>query len=253
LTQALRAELLKLRTARLPWGVLTIALALAGAHAVLFDSNAGGTGHTSIESLATHTGQSQAITMPVEVLLFATVLGVIVASGEFRHGTATTTYLAIPNRIRVLGAKSFAAATVGALFGLIGSVFTTAIGLSFTVAGGHDILLSNATITRYVGGATMAAATLAVAGVALGSLIRSQVAATIAVFVWAFVVEQTIGGLYESAERYLPYKAAASLAGARLEAGARALPFIAAAALVVAVAALLSLIAARTSVKADVT
>src|SRR5437879_11775576 len=106
MSRSLRCELLKLRTARLPWGLFGIAVALAGVHAALFDSNAGGTGHTAIDSLATQTGQSQAITIPGEMLLFATVLGVIVASGEFRHGTATNTYLATPNRVREIGRAS---------------------------------------------------------------------------------------------------------------------------------------------------
>ena len=252
MSRALRSELLKLRTARLPWGLLAIAATLASVHAVLFDSNAGGTGHTAIDSLATQTGQSQAITIPAEVLLFATVLGVIVASGEFRHGTATNTYLAIPNRVRVLGAKAVAAATVGAVLGLASAALTTAIGLSFTAAG-HNILLSTATIIRYAAGATIAAALLAAAGVGLGSLVRSQVAAIIAVFVWGLVIEQTVGGLYEATQRYLPYTAAASLAGAKLEAGTAALPFATATALVAAVAAGISLLAARTTVNADVT
>jgi ABC-2 type transport system permease protein len=253
MSRALRSELLKLRTARLPWGLLAIAAALACVHTVLFDSNAGGTGHTAIDSLATLTGQSQAITIPGEVLLFATVLGVIVASGEFRHGTATNTYLATPNRVRVLGAKAVAAATVGAVLGLATAALTTAIGLSFTAAGGHDILLSTATIIRYVAGATIAAALLAAAGVGLGSLVRSQVAAIIAVFVWGLVIEQTIGGVYDAAQRYLPYAAAASLAGTQLEGGTTALPFAAAVTLVAAVAACIALIAARTTLNADVT
>jgi ABC-2 type transport system permease protein len=250
---AIRTELLKLRTARLPWGLLAVALALTAVHAVLFDSNAGGTGHTAIKSLATHTGQSQAISIPAEVLLFATALGVIVASGEFRHSTATSTYLAIPDRVRVLVAKAIAAASVGLLFGLAAATVATGIGLSFTTAHGYDVVLSAATIARYAAGATISAALLAAAGVGLGSLVRSQVAAIIALFVWGFVIEQTIGGVYDAAERYLPYRAAASLAGAELGAGTTPLPFVAATALVAAVAALISIIAARTTLNADIT
>jgi ABC-2 type transport system permease protein len=251
--RAIRTELLKLRTARLPWGLLAVALGLAAVHAVLFDSNAGGTGHTAIRSLATQVGQTQAVAIPAEVLLFATALGVIVASGEFRHSTATTTYLAIPDRIRVLAAKAIAASIVGLLFGLAGAAVTTGIGLSFITAGGHPLLLSAATIGRYVAGAAIGAALLAAAGVGLGSLIRSQVAAIIAVFVWGFVVEQTVGTVYDSAQRYLPFTAAGALAGARLEAGDSPLPFAAAAVLIAVVAALISLIAARTTVNADIT
>ena len=76
---------------------------------------------------------------------------------------------------------------------------------------------------------------------------------TFAVFVWGLVIEQTVGGLYEATQRYLPYTAAASLAGAKLEAGTAALPFGTAAALVAAVAAGISLLAARTTLNADVT
>src|SRR6266511_274026 len=215
--RAIRAELLKLRTARLPWGLLGVSVVLAGVHALLFDSNAGGTGHTAIKSLATQAGQTQAVTIPGEVLLFAAALGVIVASGEFRHNTATGTYLAIPDRARVLGAKAIAASGVGLVFGLAGAAVATAV------------------------------------GVGLGSLIRSQVGAIIAVFVWGLVIEQTVGSVYDAAQRYLPFTAAASLAGAKLEAGATPLPFAAATALVAAVAALVSLIAARTTLNADVT
>jgi ABC-2 type transport system permease protein len=249
----LRAELLKLRTARLPWGLLAVAVVLTAVHSVLFDSNAGGTGHTAIKSLATQTGQSQAITIPGEVLLFATALGVIVASGEFRHRTATSTYLAIPDRVRVLGAKAIAASGFGLLFGLAGAAVTTGIGVSFIAGGGHDVVLGAGTIARYAAGATVGAALLVAAGVGVGSLIRSQVGAIITVFVWGFIIEQTIGGLYDSAQRYLPYTAAGALAGAKLGSETTPLPFAAAAALVAGVAVLVSLVAARTTLNADVT
>ena len=53
---AIRSELLKLRTARLPWGLLAATVGLATVHNVLFDSNAGGTGHASIPPLSTYSG-----------------------------------------------------------------------------------------------------------------------------------------------------------------------------------------------------
>ena len=48
--RALRSEVWKLRTARLPWGLLGVTIALTLLHQLLFDSNAGGTGHASIAS-----------------------------------------------------------------------------------------------------------------------------------------------------------------------------------------------------------
>jgi ABC-2 type transport system permease protein len=249
---ASRAELLKVRTARLPWGLLLIALGLTTLHSVLFDSNAGGTGHTAIKSLATYAGQNQAVAIPSEVLLIATILGVVLASGEFRHRTATATYLATPNRLLVLGAKAFAAAATGALFGLVTSLLATGIGISFIAARGHHGLLSVATISRYTSGSIIACALLAAAGVALGSIIRSQVGAIISVFVWAFVLEQSIGGLYSAVQRYLPYTAAAALAGTADRGTSPPLPFVAGVALVAGVGLLLTGIAASTTLTNDI-
>jgi ABC-type transport system involved in multi-copper enzyme maturation permease subunit len=251
--RAIAAELLKLRTARLPWGLLALAVGLTAVHNVLYDSNAGGSGHASIPSLASYAGQSQAVGVPAEVLLLATVLGIIVASGEFRHKTATGTYLAVPGRARVLAAKTIAAAATGLLFGLAGAAAATVIGLSFITGHGHHVLLSSATITRYAVGATLGSALLAAAGVALGSLIRSQIAAIITIFVWGFVIENSVGSVYNAAQRYLPYTAAASLGGTNLAGGTTPLPFAAVAALDAAVAALIAVTAWRITLNADVT
>jgi hypothetical protein len=251
--RAVRTELLKLGTARLPWGLLALTVGLATFHNVLFDSNAGGTGHASIPRLSTYSGQSRAIGIPGELLVLATVVGIIVASGEFRHKTATTTYLAIPDRVQVLGAKTVAAGGIGMLLGLAGAAATTIVGLSFTAAGGHHLLLGAGTIARAVVGATLASALLAGIGVALGTLIRAQIGAIIAIFVWGFVIEQAVGGIYNSAQRYLPYTAAASMAGAKLGDAPTPLPFAAATTLLAVVAVLTALIAIRTSLNADIT
>jgi ABC-2 type transport system permease protein len=253
MTSAIRAELLKLRTARLPWSLLALTVGLTSLERLLFDSNAGGTGHMSIPSLATYAGQSQAINITGELLLLSTVVGIVIASGEFRHRTATSTYLATPNRTQVLAAKAVAAATIGLLFGLAGAAAATGIGLAFVAGGGHHLLRSTATVARDAAGATLGAALLGVAGVAIGSLIRSQVGAIIAIFVWAFVIEQSVGGIYNSAQRYLPYTAAGAMAGTKLGSEKTPLPFAAAIALLAAAALLIMVIATQTTLDADIT
>jgi len=251
--RAIRSELLKLRTARLPWGLLGLVVGLCAIHNILFDSNAGGTGHTSIPSLSTYAGQSQAVGVPGELLLISMVLGVIVASGEFRHRSATLTYLAIPGRATVLVAKMVAASTLGLVFGLVGSAVTTIVGLSSASSEGHHLLLSAATIFRFAAGASFGSALLAAVGVALGSIIRSQVGAIITVFVWGFVIEQMIGGVDNAAQRYLPDTAAAAMAGVKLGSATATLPFAVAASLVATVAITLSLVASSTTLKSDIT
>jgi hypothetical protein len=252
-TRALRSELWKLRTARLPWGLLGVTTALTLLHQLLFDSNAGGTGHASIPSLATRAGQSQAITVPAEVLLLATVIGITIAAGEFRHRTATATYLVNPNRAQVLGAKLGAAVAIGLVGGLLGALTATGVGLAFVAGSGDALVLGAATIFRYAVGSAIGAAVLAAGGVAVGTLIRSQVGAIITIFVWAFVIEQSVGGVYGVVQRYLPYTAAAALAGSTLGDAKSPLPFGLALILLTAVVAGLAGVAARTTLVADVT
>jgi hypothetical protein len=123
--------------------------------------------------------------------------------------------------------------------------------------------LNTGTLIGHVAGAMLGAALLAVLGVGLGSLVRSQLATVIGVFVWAIVIESLIGGLYTSIRPYLPYTAATTMAGAKLGnaafgpahglAGGGPLPFIAAAAIIAAIAAAVSILAAQTTVRRDIT
>jgi ABC-type transport system involved in multi-copper enzyme maturation permease subunit len=190
-------------------------------------------------------------------MIIACVLGVTVSSGEFRHQTATLTYLEFPRRSRVLVAKLIAAALVGLVFGTVGSAVTTGIGLAFVAGHGEPIALVGTTIARYAAGAVLGAALLAAVGVALGTLVRAQLGAVIGVFAWAFIV----GDLFNTVGPYLPFTAATTLAGSRLGGGgfgysgsssATALPFAAAALLVAGLAIVLSLIASRTSLRHDI-
>ena len=109
----------------------------------------------------------------------------------------------------------------------------------------------------------MGAALLAALGVAVGSLVRSQLATVIGIFVWAIIIESVIGGLYTSVRPYLPYTAATTLAGAKLGGaafgpahglnGGGPLPFAAAAALIAVIATATALIASRTTLRRDIT
>ena len=250
--RSVRTELLKLRTIRLPLGLLATAAGLTALVTILGAARAGGSGHMAPPPLNTAAGLEAMLSRSGFGMLLATVFGVTVASGEFRHGTATATYLAAPNRVRVLIAKAVAAAGVGLLFGLVAAGLTTGISLAFVAAKGYDVALAWGTIARFGAGAILGAGLLAAAGVGLGSLLRGQLAAIVTVFAWGLVIEQVIGGLFDSAQPYLPYTAATTMAGATLGGGTSPLPFAAAAALVAGTAALLSAVAARTTVPADI-
>jgi ABC-2 type transport system permease protein len=258
-TPAIRAELLKLRTTRLVLGIFGVAAGLTILGAVVSAVRAGGTGSNAIPSLSTETGLRTIVSFTGFGLLMALILGITVASGEFRHRTATDTYLDEPNRSRVLIAKAIAAANAGAVLGLATSAIATGVGLAFATGKGYDVALSAGTIARFAAGATLGCALLAAIGVGLGSLLRSQLAAIITAFVWALAAEQIAGGISDSLAAYLPITAASTMAGATstgamppIPSGLDPLPFGAVAALLAAAAALIAFVAARSAVQQDI-
>jgi ABC-2 type transport system permease protein len=262
MTLLVRVELVKLRTVRVTYGLFLTVAALTGLFAVIESSIAGKTGTYAVASLKTAAGQTTVTTLTSWSMILAAVLGLIVASGEFRHASATLTYLAMPDRKRVLLAKLLAAALVGALFGLVAAAVSTGVGLAFAAGHGAHIVLGAATILGHAAGAMLGAALLAMIGVGLGSLIRSQLVGIITIFIWALVVESLIGGLFTSVRPYLPYTASTTLAGIKLGGaafgpahtvkGGSALPFAVGAILLVGVAVLISSVATRTTIRRDV-
>lgn len=262
MTRLVRVELLKLTTVRVGYGLLALSAALTALFSSIEASRAGGSG-SGVASLSTASGLSTVTTVTGWSLLFAAVLGVIVAAGEFRHATATMTHLDVPNRARVLGAKATVAAGAGAVFGAVSASIAITVGLVFVSAHGYHVTLGAGTIVGHASGAALGAALFGAIGVALGSLFRSQLGGVIGVFVWGLVVESLIGGLFTGARPYLPYTAATTLAGIKLGGAAFGpahnaagtagpLPFAAAAALVAATAVGIALLAARTTLKRDI-
>lgn len=261
MTRLIRVELLKLRTIRLTYGLLATGAALTALFCVLEASRSGP--GKAVGPLDTAPGFTSLLAGGTWALLMAAVLGATVSSGEFRHSTATLTYLAAPHRGRVLVAKMGAGTLAGAVFGLVGYLIALAVGLGFTVSRGQTVPVGDATLARFGIGHVVAAALLAAIGVALGSLIRSQLAVVIGVFVWTIVIESLLGALFNAAQPYLPYTAATTLAGTQLGGAAfgpahgasttaTALPFAAAAALLAAVAIVLAAVAGRITVPRDV-
>ncbi|HEU5391667.1 MAG TPA: hypothetical protein VFV73_37785 [Streptosporangiaceae bacterium] len=259
MTRLVRVELLKLRTMRVTYGLLAAAAAVTALFSSLQASGAG----RSVPSVSTAAGLGDVTTVGGVAMILAAVLGVIVTSGEFRHTNITLTYLATPDRRRVLGAKAIATAFVGAGYGVAAGIVATAVGLAFVAAHGYPVTIGGATMIGHIAGAGAGAALLAALGVGVGSLIRAQLAGVIGVFVWCMVIESILGGSLSAIRPYLPYTVATTLGGAKLGAGAfgpgysissqQALPFLAAAALLAAVAAAVAVIASRTTVRRDIT
>ena len=255
----IRVELLKLRTMRLTYGLLLAAAAITALFAAL-EATAGKPTNGPISTA----GGLDAVTTASGVsLVLAAVLGVIALSGEYRHGSASLTFLAAPHRARVLAAKAVAVAVAGVGYGLTGGLAATVVGLGFVAGHGDHVTLGTGALVGHVLGAGVGAGLLGALGVAVGALLRSQLAGVSSVLVWCLVVEPILGGTLSSIRPYLPYTAAATLGGTNLGAAAfgpgysiasqSPLPFLAAAVLVAAIGAACAAVAARTTLLADVT
>ncbi len=259
----IRVELRKVRTTRVSYGLLGTGTGLTVLFSVLEGNSAGGGSAYAPPALNTPAGFSAMISGEVWCFILAAVLGVIMSTGEFRHHTATLTYLATPMRTRSLAAKAAAGALCGAVFGLAGFAVSLGSALGFEASAGYRVPVSDATMASHGAGGLLAGALLAAIGVAAGALVRSQLAAVVGVFAWTLIIESLIGGLFTSVRPYLPYTAATTMAGSALGgaafgpahgvSGGTPLPFLAVAALLAGIATALAWIAARTTVRRDIT
>jgi ABC-2 type transport system permease protein len=258
----IRIELAKLTTIRLGYTLLGTAAGLTLFFSILEASMAGGKGNYSPAPLYTVSGFDSVADGGIWTILLAAVLGVTITTGEYRYKTATLTYLAVPARAKVLAAKVAAGAIGGAVFTLAGFVISFGVAFGYATAHGYHVPTGDLTLARFGVGYLLAGALMCALGVCVGALVKSQLAGTIGVFVWSIIVESVVGGLYHPIWPYLPYTAASSVAGIAVGGAAfgpahggsngAPLPFFAAAALVAGIAVAIAAIAARTTVRADI-
>jgi ABC-2 type transport system permease protein len=208
----LRAELFKQRSTRTVLG-LAAGMVVLVAFAVLLHGFTVGT-----ENADTVSDQLTVVLGPGELLgsLFATLLGAMSMTTEFRHGTIRPTFLVTPWRGRVVTAKVAVSIMVGAAFGLVASAVAVAAGTASLQARGIDVLLDGGDVVVFVVGGAAAAALCAAIGVAVGAVVRNQVPALIGVCVWLLFVEALllgdVGNVTDVA-RFLPGAAAQGLSG----------------------------------------
>jgi hypothetical protein len=183
------AELLKLRSTRAPWVVLGVVIALSAALPAIIALNPDGEGVPEL----TPAGLAEMVRAPASLAGGAVLLvGLLSAAGEFRHRTVLTTRLVEPRQLRVFGAKMLAAGAFGLLIGVVIEVISGAGGaVALTV---NDVAVEPLSheVPRVAATVPILVALHGIAGVAIGTLIRSTAGAVGATFLWVFVVEGVI-------------------------------------------------------------
>jgi ABC-2 type transport system permease protein len=138
------------------------------------------------------------------------VLAAIALTGEFRHRTASATFLATPQRGRLVLAKLATYAVVGAGFALVCIAVTIAVALPWLSAKGIDVRLAGDGIPATFAGVVAVLAIFGLVGVGLGALVRDQVATVVGLLIYLFVVEPVLTNIpaLSSWTIYLPGAAA---------------------------------------------
>jgi ABC-2 type transport system permease protein len=200
-----RAELLKIRTLRSWWAYLILTVLLVGV-AVAGDI---GSNPDSRDRLDFQVGLVESAGLAGLLVL---ILGIVLVTNEFRHGTVTPTFLAEPARERVLASKAVAGTIVAVLLALLALLVVAAITVPWLSIVGADVhVLDSEAVTRAVQ-ILLAAVLWGLIGIAVGSVVHGQVAALVGTLVWVFIVENLLVGLLglldnDGATAYLPFRA----------------------------------------------
>jgi ABC-2 type transport system permease protein len=182
MTNLLAAELLKLKTLRSTWVYLIGTIALAAIFA------AGGIGGVGDDDRRADDYQlGLVLDSAFAPSIFALLLGMLLVTNEFRHGTIERTLLVTPRRNRMLAVKLMTGGTVGLLLMLVALVVTVAIAVVWL--GILDIPLEPEDAGYGAGRALVGLVLAGVLGAAVGGAVHSQVGALVGALVWLFVAE----------------------------------------------------------------
>lgn len=212
MVRLIAGEFAKVFSTRLWLWLLLGAAALTALYASLTIVNADDP-DTWVFPLSTAAGQRTLFSVGQGAASLVAVLGAIGLTGEFRHKTATATYLATPRRSRVVFAKLVTYPLIGAGYGLVMVAVTVGIAVPWVSADGIEVNLVANGIPGTLAGVVAGTALFGLAGVGLGALLRDQVATVVVLLVYLFVAEPIVTRIqaFSDWSLYLPGPAAGAL------------------------------------------
>jgi ABC-2 type transport system permease protein len=209
-----RSEWTKLFTTRTWIGLLVGACLMAGGFAALYTGLAGQeqNGQPGIPPVGTQQYETLALSAAASTSVLLLILGVIGMTQEYRHRTATPTFLTEPRRGRVIVAKLMAYALVAVPFALLILAVNLLVVVVYAGARGAAPPLSSENL-KTLGASGLVLVVFAVIGVGVGALLRNQVAAIVAALVYLYVIEPIVAGIgvLQSAYKWLPGGAARAI------------------------------------------
>lgn len=189
MNKAIRGEIIRLFSTRLPlWAAIAAIVSGAGLTGLL---GLVGPENTSppMPGLDTPEGAGIVVGTTGLLLFVPALLGTIAITGEYRHGTIGTTFLAVPRRSRVLAAKLFVYSGFGLAYGLLMSASSGLALWCVVVLRGTALGASTDDVVTLLVRLAVAAAIYMLLGVGIGALARHQLVAVAIVLGYFYLLE----------------------------------------------------------------
>lgn len=212
MNRLIRAEVRKVFTTKLWWGMLigAVMFTVIGAVATLAGA---GNPNSGRPPLTDPQAQRAAFGSASAALIFALVVGIIGMTSEYRHFTTRPTFLFEPRRVRVVVAKLVAYGGLGVFYSVICVAVAIAVTLPWLSAKGIDVSLADNGIPRTLVTSLAIVAIYGVVGVGVGVLARNQIVGVISALAYLFVLEPLIRiiPVVKHAYKFLPGGAGGAL------------------------------------------
>jgi ABC-2 type transport system permease protein len=198
-----RAEWTKLFTTRVWIGLLLGACLMVAGFSALITGFAGQTqnGQPGLPPVGDPQFEQVAFAVSTNATVLFLILGIIGMTQEYRHRTATPTFLTEPRRWRVVAAKLGAYALVAIPFALLVVAVNVLVVSVYAGARGAAPSLTGDNL-RVVLSSWLALVIYAWIGVGIGALLKNQVGAIVGGLVYLFVVEQVIRSIPATSGAY---------------------------------------------------
>ena len=217
MTRLVRAELQKVFSTRMVWGLLAGLCVLVALSVVAQVFAPRGPAQPPLDSGA---GLRAVYAGAGGGFVFALALGILGMTGEFRHLTVTASFLAVPRRGRVVAAKVLAHAVVGALYAVTAAIVTILLAVPLLVyVKGIGDPFRDVNLFSIVGYAALATALYTVVGVGVGVLVRNVIAAILVALAWVMLVEALIVAFLPKVGKWLPGGAASAMLESQVPSG----------------------------------
>jgi hypothetical protein len=199
----IRAELRKLFSTKLWLWLLLGACVLSGGSTALligFADQAAASPQSGIPPVESDAFTQLALAGGANAVIFLLILGIIGMTQEYRHRTATPTFLVTPRRGQVILSKLLTYLGISLLFVVVNAV-VIAVALPWLRAKGASVSVSGENVEVLLG-SIGGAALYGMVGVGVGALLRNQVAAVVGSLIYLFVAEPILRSVPATAPVY---------------------------------------------------